>query len=115
MRVTIVFSLSCCLLLLGCGGENKQAIAPKNSDNNSRLSPGTRNEPTADVPTIAPAKAPPPLTPSEPTAGVPSKDPKQTDDYVSFPSVGVMVRKPAGFEKSGSFDGFALPESRASV
>jgi hypothetical protein len=36
-------------------------------------------------------------------------------EYVSFPASGVRIRKPAGFEKDNSFDGFSNPETQSSI
>lgn len=36
-------------------------------------------------------------------------------DYVAFPGVGIEVRRPEGFAKADSFDGFGQPETQSSV
>ena len=47
---------------------------------------------------------------SEIHSGTPS-----TDEYVSFPSAGLMLRRPEGFTNGVRFDGFQQPTSQASV
>lgn len=36
-------------------------------------------------------------------------------EYVHFPAAGVKIRRPEGFEKADSFDGFGQPETKSSV
>lgn len=57
------------------------------------------------------------------TAREPSQEPSSNPegeeaalaDYFSFPACGIKVRRPEGFEKADSFDGFGHPETHSSV
>lgn len=94
MKDTSILVVLIPFLFCGCGRDSKTPVQPSTAS------------PVQPLPTRA----------SENKTDSDSEEGTQgLGDYVSFPSCGIKIRQPDGFEKADSFEGFGQPGTQASV
>lgn len=98
MKHPFILVLLVAMLLCGCGGKSK---APDEPSSSPRTDASVDRHPAGD----APSQPDPQLDLQERDLG----------DYVSFPACGIKIRRPEGFEKQDSFDGFGQSETQSSI